>query len=70
VVTQVKGKEKLKLKLKTPPKQSQYKLSSLDRFYHVSSLNHPVSREFYKFCAYSLSPPFGNELIKHNPREA
>jgi hypothetical protein len=65
--TKEKSKEKLKIKklpLKQPPPN---KLSPLDRHYHVSSLNHPVSKEFNQLCAQSL--PFGNELIKHNPRE-
>jgi hypothetical protein len=39
----------------------------LDRYYHVSSLSHPVSKEFNQLCAHTL--PFGNELIKHKPRE-
>jgi hypothetical protein len=43
-----------KLKLKIPPKQTQGKLSPLGRHYHVSSLNHPVSKEFNQLCAYSL----------------
>jgi hypothetical protein len=42
---------KLNLKLKTPPEQTQYKLSPLDRHYHISSLNHPVSKEFNQLCA-------------------
>jgi hypothetical protein len=39
----------------------------LDRYYHVSSLNHPVSKSSTNFV-HNLSP-FGNELIKYNPRE-
>jgi hypothetical protein len=40
---------------KTPPEiDSQCKLSPLDRHYHVSSLNHPVSKEFNQLCAHSL----------------
>jgi hypothetical protein len=31
------------------------------------SLNHPISKSLTNFV-YNLSP-FGNELIKHNPRE-
>jgi hypothetical protein len=45
-----------KLKLKTPPEQTQCKLSPppLDKQYKVFSLNHPVSKEFYQLCAHSL----------------
>jgi hypothetical protein len=32
-----------------------------------TSLNHPVSKEFYHFV--HIHSPFGNELIKHKPRE-
>jgi hypothetical protein len=32
-----------------------------------TSLNHPVSKEFYHFV--HIRSPFGNELIKHKPRE-
>jgi hypothetical protein len=43
----------------------------LDRHYHVSSLNHPASKESNQLCAQSNTnlSPFGNELIKHKPRE-
>jgi hypothetical protein len=74
MASQSKWQRRLKIKkLKTPPeinssKHSQYKLSPLDRHYHVSSLNHLVSKEFNQLCAQSLSL-FGNELIKHKPRE-
>ncbi len=46
---------------------TQCKLSPLDRHYHVSSLNHPISKSFTNFV-HNLSP-FGNELIKHKLRE-
>jgi hypothetical protein len=49
------------------PKQSEYKLSPLDRYYHVSSLYHPISKSSTNFV-HNLSL-FGNELIKHNSRE-
>jgi hypothetical protein len=60
-----RGKLKLKLKLKTPdstklktpkapPKQTQCKLSLLDSIYHVSSLNHLISKKFNQLCAQSL----------------
>jgi hypothetical protein len=39
----------------------------LGRHYHVSSLNHPISKSLTNFV-HNFSP-FGNELIKHNPRE-
>jgi hypothetical protein len=39
----------------------------LDKYYHVSSLNHPISKSLTDFV-HNLSP-FGNELIKHNSRE-
>jgi hypothetical protein len=39
----------------------------LDRHYHVSSLNHLISKSSTNFV-HNLSP-FGNELIKHKPRE-
>jgi hypothetical protein len=29
-------------------------LSLLDKHYHVSSLNHPVSKEFNQLCAHTL----------------
>jgi hypothetical protein len=67
---QRKGKEKLKIKLsrkQPPPLPSQCKLSPLDRHYHVSSLNHPVSKSSTNFV-HNLSP-FGNELIKHKSKE-
>jgi hypothetical protein len=65
------GKEELKntkklTKLKNFPKRSQCKLP-LDRHYHVSSLNHPISKNSTNFV-HNLFP-FGNELIKHNLRE-
>jgi hypothetical protein len=40
----------------------------LDRIYQVSSLNHPVSKSSTNFV--HILFPFGNELIKHNLREA
>jgi hypothetical protein len=42
-------------------------VSPLDKYYHVSSLNHPISKSSTNFV-HNLSP-FGNELIKHNSRE-
>jgi hypothetical protein len=39
----------------------------LDRHYHVSSLNHPISKSSINLV-HNLSP-FDNELIKHKPRE-
>jgi hypothetical protein len=35
--------------------------------YHISSLNHPISKSSTNFV-HNLSP-FGNELIKHKSRE-
>jgi hypothetical protein len=58
--TKQNGKEKLKIeKLKTPPKiNSLLRLSiqalPLDRHYHISSLNHPISKEFNQLCAHTL----------------
>jgi hypothetical protein len=59
--TKEKSKEKLKFekKLKTAPEinspqHSQFKLSPLDRHYHVSALNHPVRKESNKLCAHTL----------------
>jgi hypothetical protein len=67
-----KEKAKKSSKSKNPPETnsplpSQCNLSSLDRHYHVSSLNHPVSKSSTTFV-HNLSP-FGNKLIKHKPRE-
>jgi hypothetical protein len=42
-------------------------LSPLDIHYHVSSVNHPISKSSTNFV-HNLSP-FGKELIKHNSRE-
>jgi hypothetical protein len=42
-------------------------LSPLDKHYHVSSLNHPVSKSSTNFV-HNLSP-FGNELVKDKLRE-
>jgi hypothetical protein len=54
---------------KTPLEtDSQCKLSPLDRHYHVSSLNYPISQSSINFV--HILSSFGNELIKHNPREA
>jgi hypothetical protein len=47
--------------------QTQCKPFPLDRYYHVFSHNHPISKSSTNFL-YNLSP-FGNELIKHNLRE-
>jgi hypothetical protein len=62
-----KKSSKSTLLKQTPPKPSQCKLSPLDRHYHISSLNHLVSKSSTNFV-HNLSP-FGNELIKHKPRE-
>jgi hypothetical protein len=63
--------EKLKLEnspwIKLPPKHSQCKLSPLGRYYHDSSLNHPISKSSTNFV--HILSPFDNELIKHKPRE-
>jgi hypothetical protein len=54
---------------KTPPEtDSQCKLSPLGRNYHVSSLNHLISKSSTNFV--HILSPFDNELIKHNLREA
>jgi hypothetical protein len=58
-------KKLTKLPLET---DSQCKLSPLDRHYHVSSLNYPISQSSINFV--HILSSFGNELIKHNPREA
>jgi hypothetical protein len=42
-------------------------LSPLDRHYHVSSLNHPISKSSINFVHNLFS--FDNELIKHKQRE-
>jgi hypothetical protein len=39
---------------KAQNQHSQCKLSPLDWHYHVSSLNHPVSKEFNQLCAHTL----------------
>jgi hypothetical protein len=39
----------------------------LDRYYHVSSLNHPISKSSINFV-HNLSP-FSNEFFKHKPTE-
>jgi hypothetical protein len=57
--TKIAKKSQQKLKRskthKTPREiDFQCKLSPLDRHYHVSSLNHPVSKEFNQLCAHSL----------------
>jgi hypothetical protein len=41
-------------KLKTPPNTLNATSPPLDRYYHVSSLKHPVSKEFNQFCAHTL----------------
>jgi hypothetical protein len=43
-------------------------VSPLDSHYHISSLNHPISKRSTNFV--NILSPFGNELIKHNLREA
>jgi hypothetical protein len=52
---------------KTPPNTLKYNLSPLDRYYHVSSLNHLISKSSINFV-HNLSP-FGNEFIKHKLRK-
>jgi hypothetical protein len=47
------NQRKSKKSSKTPPET---KLSPLDSHYHVSSLNHPISKEFNQLCAHN-SPP-------------
>jgi hypothetical protein len=42
-------------------------LSPLDRYYHASSLNHPISRSSTNFV--HILSPFVNKLIKYKPRE-
>jgi hypothetical protein len=49
------------------PKHSQCKLSPLDWHYHVSSLNHPISKSSTNFVP--VLSLFGNKLIKHKLRE-
>jgi hypothetical protein len=39
----------------------------LDKHYHVSSLNHPVSKSSTNFVP--ILSPFGNKLIKHKLRK-
>jgi hypothetical protein len=46
---------------------SQCKFFYLDRHYHISSLNHLISKSSTNFV-HNLST-FGNEPIKHNLRE-
>jgi hypothetical protein len=60
-------KHKKLIKLKKLPLTISVQVLPLDRYYHVSSLSHPVRKEFNQLCAHTL--PFGNELIKHKPRE-
>jgi hypothetical protein len=71
--TKQNGKEELRKAQnhkthKIPPEQTQCKLSPLGRHYHVSSLNNLISKSSTNFVR-NLSP-FGNELVKHNLREA
>jgi hypothetical protein len=54
--------------VQTPPNTLNARSPPLGRHYHVSSLNHPISKSSINFV-HNLSP-FGNEFIKHNPREA
>jgi hypothetical protein len=61
-------KSKEKFKLKTLPNTLNASYPPLGRIYHVSPLNHPVSKEFYQLCAYFSA--FDNELINLNLREA
>jgi hypothetical protein len=61
-------KSREKLKLKTPPEQPQCKLSPLGRCYHVFLSTTRLAKSSINFV--HILYPFGNELIKHNPREA
>jgi hypothetical protein len=71
-----KSREKLKTQAQTqklllkhtPPNTLNANSPPLDRHYHVSSLNHPVSNSSTNFV-HNLFP-FDNEFIKHNPRKA
>jgi hypothetical protein len=63
----LKSQKLIKLPLKQTLNASS-PLPLLDRHYLVFSLNHPISKSSINFV-YILSP-FGNELIKHNSREA
>jgi hypothetical protein len=65
VANQRKSKEKLKLKT---PLTLSMQAPQLGRIYHVSSLNHPISKKSSTNFVHILSP-FGNELIKHKLRE-
>jgi hypothetical protein len=70
VAKQRKGKKKSRTKLppetKLPLTLSMQALP-LGRFYHISSLNHSVSKSSINFV--HILSPFGNELIKHNLKE-
>jgi hypothetical protein len=58
-----------KLKLKTPPEQTQCKLSPLDKQYKVFFLSTTrLAKSSINFV--HILSPFGNEHIKHNLREA
>jgi hypothetical protein len=47
------GKEGLRKGSKAQ-KSHKLKNSPLDKYYHISSLNHPVSKEFNQLCAHTL----------------
>jgi hypothetical protein len=51
----------------TPPNHLNASSPPEIAIYHVSSLTHPVSKSSTNFVP--ILSPFGNELIKHKPRE-
>jgi hypothetical protein len=51
----------------TPPNSLNASSPPLIAIYHVSSLIHPISKSSINFVP--ILSPFGNELIKHKPRE-
>jgi hypothetical protein len=66
--TKKKSKEKLKIRrLNTTPNTLNASSPPYIVIYYVSSLNHPISKSSTNFVC-NLSS-FGNELIKHEPRE-
>jgi hypothetical protein len=75
VANQAKWQRRAKKSSKTQKAHKTQKLSltlsmqalPLGRYYHVSSLNHPISKNSTNFV-HNLSP-FDNELIKHKSRE-
>jgi hypothetical protein len=63
---QTKERAKKSSKSNSPILSMQALLLKID-MYHVSSLNHPISKSSTKFV--HILSPFGNELIKHRLRE-